>query len=477
MSFNKRTRQDKERKLRGATGAAAAFAIAAALCVFIALFAAGCSKKSGSENGRTAIATDMPSEAVKSPSEATETGGGIEYTPAGETPELTPSEAPTVTPTPEPTETPTPVPTELPPTATPTPEPTQEPTAEPTLPPPTSTATATPTPTEVPRTPTPERPVAPDPTPYVTPGDDSTFDIVISMVGDCMLASYKNEDAENGFKEHANREDPKYFLDKVAHIFKSDDLTIANLECVLTDKDLPPIEKKSNPAYWYYGKTDNVRILTEQGVEAVSLANNHMDDYGIEGRTDTIETVKNAGLLYACWEETFYYEKNGFKIAVICANLYSRSDGNEIVNLVKEQSKVSDFQIVFFHGGKMKIHDPEEWKMEAAHKIVDAGADLIVGCHPHMLQPREIYKGVDIVYSLGNFCYGGSRRPENRTVIYQETLTVNVADGKLVSTFSEFIPCYVYTAGVNNFQPAPITDPAERQRVLDFMNWKSIDPL
>ena len=439
---------------------------------------ASCNVETGNEPTEMVIADKTPENSAGSPSEATNDIGDTSIPPETELPsearETAPvlTAAPTEIPTPEPTPTeePTAAPTEVP-TPTPTPEPT------PTVPP---TQEPTPTPTAPPTqepTPTPVRPTPVEATPYATPEDGSTFDIVLNVVGDCMLASYKNEDAENGFKEYANREDPKYFLEKVAPFFESDDLTIANLECVLTDRELPPIEKKEKTPYWYYGKTANTRILTEHSVEAVSLANNHMDDYGVEGRNDTIEAVKNAGLLYACWDETFYYEKNGFKIAVICTNFYAGGEADWICELVREASKKTDFQIVFFHGGKMKVHEPEEWKIKGAHKIVDAGADLILGAHPHVLQPREIYNGVDIVYSLGNFCYGGSRRPENRTIIYHATLTVSAVDGKLVSTNSELIPCYVYTADVNNFQPAPITDPVEYQQVIDFMNWQREAPI
>lgn len=105
---------------------------------------------------------------------------------------------------------------------------------------------------------------------------------------------------------------------------------------------------------------------------------------------------------------------------------------------------------------------------------MDAGADLVLGNHPHVLQPREIYKDREILYSLGNFCYGGSRYPQNRTLIYQLTLTVR--DGALVSAASELIPCYVYTGKVNNYCPALITDEAQCQRVLDFMDGKLKSP-
>ncbi|MBO7407786.1 MAG: CapA family protein [Clostridia bacterium] len=399
------------------------------------------------------------------------------------TPEAT-AEA-TVLPTDPPTEAPTPTPTEAPtPTAEPTPEPTPEPTATPTPEPteePTPEPTATPEPTQKPATPTPGPteipPVTPEPTPYATPEDGSTFDIVINVVGDTMLASYKNQDAENGngFKEYANREDPSYFLAEVADFFKADDLTIANLECVLTDRNLTPVEKTEATPYWYYGKTANTRILTVGGVDAVSLANNHLGDYGEEGTLDTRKAVQEAGLLYAGWSEAFYFEKNGYKISVICVNMFYRWEIDGIEELIRSESAKSDFQIVYFHGGKMKIHEPESWKREAAKRLVDAGADVVLGAHPHVLQPREVYKGVDIVYSLGNFCYGGSRKPENRSLIYNLTLTVD-NNGQLVSKHSELIPCYMYTAEVNNYRPAMITDPAEIKQVLDFMDWKTDSP-
>ena len=127
--------------------------------------------------------------------------------------------------------------------------------------------------------------------------------------------------------------------------------------------------------------------------------------------------------------------------------------------------------MVFCHGGAEGTHTPEAWRVRASRRLVDGGADLILGNHPHVLQPREVYQGKEIVYSLGNFCFGGSRGPENRTVIYQ--LILQVENGELASVSSELIPCYVHTGGRgNNYCPAPIEDEAQRQRVLDFMDGK-----
>lgn len=303
------------------------------------------------------------------------------------------------------------------------------------------------------------------------------FDIVVNFTGDMMLASYKNETAANNFKAYAQKNDPSYFLQNVKPIFDADDLTVVNLENVLTDRALKEKEKSTTPAYWFRGPTSNTEILTSSGVEAVSLANNHTGDYGAAGMKDTIQAVEEAGLLYGTNDNTFYFEKEGYRIAVICHGLWYEWQANDIIRRIHQAEEDSDFQIVFYHGGKEGIHAPEVWKQRASRKLVDAGADLVIGNHPHVLQPREVYNGVDIVYSMGNFCYGGSKYPENRTIIYQLKLHID-ANGKLESKTGEIIPCYIYTGDAgNNYCPDIIRDEDIRQKVLDFMDWKRNSPL
>ncbi len=308
-------------------------------------------------------------------------------------------------------------------------------------------------------------------------GEDTGFDIVLTFSGDMLLASLKNQTAKGNFKDYAAKNEPSYFLQNVKHIFEADDLTIVNLENVLTDRVLPEREKNQDPAYWFRGPTKNAEILTSSSVEAVSLANNHTGDYGAAGTKDTIKAVENAGLLYGSNTQTVYFEKEGYRIAFICHGLWVVGQEKEIIRRIHEAEKDSDFQIVFYHGGIEGIHEPEAWKQKASRKLVDGGADLVIGNHPHVLQPREIYNGVEIIYSMGNFCYGGSRRPENRTILYQYTLHIG-PDGTLESQSSEIIPCYVHTGeSQNNYCPAVIEDEEQRQKVLDFMDGKVKSPI
>ncbi len=318
----------------------------------------------------------------------------------------------------------------------------------------------------------PEEPASPEG--QALPEEDGSFTISLSFTGDMLLASGHGQRAAGNFLDYAAKQEPSYFLQGVKSIFEKDDFTVVNLENVLTDRALTPREKDTDSAFWFRSGTRNTAVLTSSGVEAVSLANNHTSDYGAAGYRDTVKAVTEAGLQYGDNTHPLYLEKNGFRIAVICNGLWNESQAASIVSRLRAAETESDFQIVFYHGGAEGIHTPEPWKVRASRRLVDAGADLVLGSHPHVLQPREIYQGREIVYSLGNFCYGGSRYPKNRTVVYQLTLTVK--DGEVVDTASEVIPCYVYTGKANNYCPAPITDEAQAQRVLDFLDGRITSP-
>ena len=207
-----------------------------------------------------------------------------------------------------------------------------------------------------------------------------------------MLASYKDQTTPGSFNEYANNKEPSYFLDKVNNIFKEDDFTIVNLENVLPDQPLTEINKNTEPAYWYKSKTDNINILTSSSIEGVSISHNHSNDYGPLGKQDTINTINKTNMQYGDYNNIMYFKKNNYVIAVICKGLWIESQANEIVTLIKEAEKKSDYQIVFFHGGQERIHKPEEWKINVTRNLIDNGADLVIGSHPHVLHLEKYIK-------------------------------------------------------------------------------------
>jgi poly-gamma-glutamate synthesis protein (capsule biosynthesis protein) len=297
----------------------------------------------------------------------------------------------------------------------------------------------------------------------------NSFTIDLSIIGDCLLATEDGGDSSFSFSWYAKNKSPEYFFKKVSHIFQKDDYTIANLENVLTDR---PLKKryKGEGAFWFKAPTQNTNILKKGYIDVVSITNNHTYDYGKDGYFDTIKALDKAGILWGSEDKTLYLSKNGYTIALIPASLYSSAQTKRIIDRIKIASKNSDYQIVYFHGGKEAVYEPEAWKIKASHQLVDAGADLVIGNHPHRLQPLEIYKGVNIIYSLGNFCFGGNNHMvSNRTIIYKTILTIE--DGNLTKEETRIIPVYIQddTKYQNNWQPTVITNTSHRKLVFDFL--------
>ena len=297
--------------------------------------------------------------------------------------------------------------------------------------------------------------------------------IKFSFIGDSLLASFKGS---GEFQELLDNHDYNYPYKNVIDIFKSDDFTIANGENVFTDNNLSPTPKDYNPAYWYYTKSKYANVYRESSIELVSIMNNHTYDYGNQGYLDTIKALKDADVLYG-GEEAVILNKDGFKIGVICANLFHDFQGDEINDKIKSIKNKVNYVIVYFHGGTEYLYTPPENIKSHSHSFIDNGADLVIGAHPHVLQPIETYKDKKIVYSLGSFLFGGTTTLVNRTIIYQ----MNIEYDKDSNTYKEtdnIIPCYLYSSntGYEKWLPSVIQNETEKQQVLDFMNEKRATP-
>lgn len=340
---------------------------------------------------------------------------------------------------------------------------------------------------------------------------DESFTIEMNFVGDIMLAG--NDTATSSIDAMANSQPETYFFEYVRDYFLDDDITIANCENVFSDNDSLMKTDKGEAAakeqydtamaeylsavslaeqtgtsvsmempeytfraFWFRSRSANAHLFTANGVEVVSIDNNHTNDFGTDGNMDTRAALDAAGVDWGKDGKIVYKEKNGFTVAFVFGSMYSAGGEQAMLLDLEEAKQNSDYQVVYFHGGEEKVHAEEEWKQQACHNLVDNGADLVLGSHPHVLQPMETYNGVNIVYSLGNFIFGGNNYPENRTLIYNQTLTITKASDtgalSVTNTEVELIPCYVYTGESNNYQPVPIDNETDRQLVLDFMQKK-----
>lgn len=279
--------------------------------------------------------------------------------------------------------------------------------------------------------------------------------ITISAAGDCTLGTDEGFNYKRSFKgKYDAVQDPAYFFQNVQPVFAQDDLTIVNMEGTLTEETT-----REPKQFAFKGDAEYAKILTAGAVEAANLANNHSFDYGKKSYEDTITALEAEGISSFGYERTAVMDIKGVKVGLagvyeLAEHIDCKQDLLDNIASLKEQG--AQIIIVSFHWGQEKENVPSDVQVELAHAAVDNGADLVLGHHPHVLQGIEEYKGKNIVYSLGNFCFGGNSAPSDMdTMIFQQTFTVK--DGKLQEdNVTNILPCKIssaYEEGYNNYQP------------------------
>ena len=246
--------------------------------------------------------------------------------------------------------------------------------------------------------------------------------VTMTAVGDCTLATDINADPNCSFKSVAEslNGDYSYFFKNVAPIFSEDDLTIVNFEGTLSNQGT-----RQDKQFAFRGKPEYVQILTSSSVEAANLANNHSADYGDVSLSDTIKYLNEAGISNFIGTNTAIRDVNGISVGLVGIDALDETEAAKLENVIGSvKSLGAQLVIVSIHWGEEKATAPNDTQTELAHKAIDAGADLVLGTHPHVLQGIEKYNGKYIAYSLGNFCFGGNNNPADKdTVIYRQTFT------------------------------------------------------
>jgi poly-gamma-glutamate capsule biosynthesis protein CapA/YwtB (metallophosphatase superfamily) len=227
--------------------------------------------------------------------------------------------------------------------------------------------------------------------------------VTMHFLGDCTIGCDARWPIFDGF---AAEKDPSYFFSGVIHLLSDDDYTVANLETTIIDTGTPR-EKQ----FRFKGKPEYLEILKQGSVEGVTLANNHTWDYGDSGYAQTRRNLEKYGIDYFAWDNVLRKEIKGLTFVFIGQGFYIQ---DHVLPLIRSLNDSVDFIVIVIHWGNEKEYKPNKKQIAMAHKLVDAGADLIIGHHPHVIQHVVTYKSVPVAYSLGNFVFGGNRNPRDK---------------------------------------------------------------
>lgn len=299
--------------------------------------------------------------------------------------------------------------------------------------------------------------------------------ITITAAGDVTMGNYDGQDYEWSFRQmYDTVEDKSYFFENVSDIFSEDDMTIVNLEGVLTFSE----EMNAGRTYHIKGDPEYADILVYGGVEAVSMANNHRLDFGESGTKDTLAALKPTGIVHAYDGNVGIYETKGIRIGFVSVNEIGWGKGIEKLmkdGIAKLKEEDADLILSCCHWGVERDYYPTDYQRQFGKQCIDWGADLVIGHHPHVLQGVEEYEGKYIIYSLANFCFGANRNPADKdTMIAQQTFTF--IDGiKQAETQFRIIPCSITSnPSRNDYRPTPAQGD-EALRIIGRVNEYSLE--
>ncbi|MBQ2775043.1 MAG: CapA family protein [Clostridia bacterium] len=256
---------------------------------------------------------------------------------------------------------------------------------------------------------------------------------------------------------------------------KSADVMIINNEFAFSDRGSPLRGKM----YTFRAKTENVEMLKQLGVDAACLANNHVYDYGRNAFFDTLSTLDKAGIKrFGAGknaeeaQQPLYYVVNGIKVAIIGATraekyimtpealedtpgVFRTYDDTRLIRSIEQAKQNSDIVIAFLHWGTEFTSVLEPVQISLGRKCVDAGADAVIGAHPHCLQGMDFYKDKLIAYSLGNFWF-------NDETVDTGILKLEISSPENIS--SSFVPCIQ-----KNCETFLATDKKEQTRIFGYL--------
>ena len=308
---------------------------------------------------------------------------------------------------------------------------------------------------------------------------DGSVLITITATGDFTIGGDSRK-STNIFNNELKRQDGdiNFTMRNVRDILMSDDLTIVNFEGTLTNTTHVPSNKKENQ-FLFSAPPEYVSMLSSNGIEAVSLENNHVMDHGEEAYQETINTLVYEGIEYSNSTHMGVMEVKGVPIAMLsylCIDRYEQLWDKVPLDIEAAKAQYP-IVIVSFHWGNELDYSPTDNQIRMGRLAVDSGADLVLGHHSHRINPIEQYKGVYICYSLGNFCFSGNNKPSDMTSFIFQT-RFRVLGGAVSNEGFRIIPIRISSrTDRNDFIPTPLTKDTAIDSVLKTLkeNGRKLD--
>lgn len=293
------------------------------------------------------------------------------------------------------------------------------------------------------------------------PGAES---ITLSFVGDCSIGdSVQYRTYKTCYHATLAEKGDAWPFSLVKDVLAADDLTVANLEVVLTTRSKPRQNKQIN----LIGKPEFLNVLHEGSIEVVNTANNHAWDFGaaayheMMGYLDEAE-IGHFGTIYPNSADGTdicpIVDVKGVKVGFVGFSYPQETDKKRIASRIAQlRQQGAQLVVLSLHWGREEQPQPNSGSASFAKYCIDAGADVIYGQHPHVLQSVQFYKGKPIFYSTGNFTFGSMSHVDPDTGIFQ--LTYDLVEGEPVLTRFSVVPCR--TQGSGDYRPYILNDPDE----------------
>ena len=261
------------------------------------------------------------------------------------------------------------------------------------------------------------------------------------------------------------KNDFKWAFAETADELKKGDITFIDLESPLIS-DCPLV----NTGFKFCGDEQHVEGLVSAGVDMASLANNHAGNYGITGVENTSDLLNENNILVTGRDGAVYKNIRGVKFAFLGYNDIGGSeagiewaDTEAMKKEIGEAKKRADVVVVAIHWGVEYTSQPSKERIDLAHMIIDSGADLVIGNHPHWIQPVEVYKDKLIVYAHGNFIFDQEWSKKTKTGVVGK---YTFYDDSLID--AQFMPIFIEDWGQPHF-----TSGAGKEKVLSDMEKES----